>query len=214
MLDDDTRRAYASRVRGYLIWLDGADVDGDPLTQVRFRWTGPIPGVGREPGKLTGARLVREANGWHVVLRTQVVMPDPQPHCGPMVGVDRGVKVALAMSDGNDHKHGPWMATKEQERLLRLQRSAARKRRAHKRGAPVSHRLSRTYDQIAKLRARAKCRRSDWQHQITTALAERYGVVVVEELKIANMVRRPKPKPDHAAGHKKLQLVPGVAAEV
>jgi integrase/recombinase XerC len=33
MLDDDTRRAYASRVRGYLIWLDGADIDGDPLTQ-------------------------------------------------------------------------------------------------------------------------------------------------------------------------------------
>lgn len=31
MLDDDTRRAYASRVRGYLIWLDGAGTDGDPL---------------------------------------------------------------------------------------------------------------------------------------------------------------------------------------
>ncbi len=31
MLDDDTRRAYASRVRGYLIWLDSADTDGDPL---------------------------------------------------------------------------------------------------------------------------------------------------------------------------------------
>lgn len=25
------RRAYASRVRQYLIWLDTADVDGDPL---------------------------------------------------------------------------------------------------------------------------------------------------------------------------------------
>jgi len=32
MLDDDTRRAYTSRVRGYLAWLDGADVDGEPLT--------------------------------------------------------------------------------------------------------------------------------------------------------------------------------------
>jgi site-specific recombinase XerD len=37
MLDDDTRRAYASRVRGYLIWLDTADVDGDPLTQPHAR---------------------------------------------------------------------------------------------------------------------------------------------------------------------------------
>jgi hypothetical protein len=31
MLDDDTRRAHASRVRQYLIWLDTANLDGDPL---------------------------------------------------------------------------------------------------------------------------------------------------------------------------------------
>lgn len=33
MLDADTRRAYASRVRQYLIWLDTAVLDGDPLTE-------------------------------------------------------------------------------------------------------------------------------------------------------------------------------------
>jgi putative transposase len=163
---------------------------------VRFRWTGPMPGVGREPGKLTGARLVREANGWHVVFRTEVTAPDPVPHPGPLVGIDRGVDVALALSDGNDQTHGPWMRPKEQERLLRLERAAARKKRAHQRGTPVSNRLSRTYDQIGKLRARAKRRRADWQHQTTTALAEKYSVVVVEGLKIENMVRKPKAKPD------------------
>jgi integrase/recombinase XerC len=31
-LDADTVRAYLSRVRQYLAWLDSADVDGDPLT--------------------------------------------------------------------------------------------------------------------------------------------------------------------------------------
>jgi len=163
---------------------------------VRFRWTGPIPGVGREPGKLTGARLVREAKGWHVVFRTEVVKPDPVAHPGPLVGVDRGVNVALALSDGNDQTHGDWMKPKEQERLLRLERTAARKRRAHQRGTPTSNRLSRTHDQIARLRARAKRRRTDWQHQSTTRLADTYGVIVVEELKIKNMVRKPAPRPD------------------
>jgi hypothetical protein len=33
----ETRRAYASRVCGYLIWLDGTDVDADPLTQTHAR---------------------------------------------------------------------------------------------------------------------------------------------------------------------------------
>lgn len=37
MLDDDTRRAYTSRVRSYLIWLDTADLDGDPLNDPASR---------------------------------------------------------------------------------------------------------------------------------------------------------------------------------
>jgi site-specific recombinase XerD len=37
VFDPDTRRAYASRVRGYLAWLTGADVDGDPLTEPAAR---------------------------------------------------------------------------------------------------------------------------------------------------------------------------------
>lgn len=36
-LDPDTVRAYRSRVRQFLIWLDGADVDGDPLTDADAR---------------------------------------------------------------------------------------------------------------------------------------------------------------------------------
>jgi Phage integrase, N-terminal SAM-like domain len=37
MLDPDTRRAYASRVRGYLAWLEHTDTDGDPLTDPAAR---------------------------------------------------------------------------------------------------------------------------------------------------------------------------------
>lgn len=37
MLDPDIRRAYASRVRGYLAWLEHAGADGDPLTDPAAR---------------------------------------------------------------------------------------------------------------------------------------------------------------------------------
>ncbi len=37
VFDDDTRRAYTSRVRGYLAWLHTADVDGDPLSDTAAR---------------------------------------------------------------------------------------------------------------------------------------------------------------------------------
>lgn len=36
-VDDDTRRAYASRVRQYLAWLEGATVEGNPLADEAAR---------------------------------------------------------------------------------------------------------------------------------------------------------------------------------
>jgi putative transposase len=159
---------------------------------VRFRWSGPIPGVGREPGRLTGARLVKDVLGWHVVFRTEIESVEPRPHSGPAVGIDRGVNVAVALSDGNDQIHGPWYGPKEAARLLRLERRAARQKRARKPFERTSNRLHRTYDQIAGLRARATRRRLDWQHKTTTALAERYGVIVVEDLHLTNMVKSAK----------------------
>ncbi|MCG5464276.1 transposase [Micromonospora sp. MED01] len=157
--------------------------------RVKFRWSGPIPGVGREPGRITGARLVKDILGWHVVFRTEVEKPTPAQHPGVAVGIDRGINVALALSDGNDQAHGAWIRPKEAERLLRLERKAARQKRAHQRGEPASNRLHRTYDQIASVRARVKRRRYDWQHKTTTVLADRYGIVVVEELRVRNMTR-------------------------
>jgi putative transposase len=156
---------------------------------VRFRWSGPIPGVGREAGRITGARLVKDALGWHIVFRTEVETPAPVLHAGPAVGIDRGIAVALALSDGNDQTHATWIRAKEAERLLRLERKAARQRRAGKPFEKTSNRLRRTYDQIATTRARVKRRRDDWQHQTTTALAVQYGIVVVEDLRIRNMTR-------------------------
>ncbi|WP_188197249.1 tyrosine-type recombinase/integrase [Nonomuraea sp. SYSU D8015] len=36
-MDDDTRRAYLSRIRQYLAWLEDADLNGDPLTDPAVR---------------------------------------------------------------------------------------------------------------------------------------------------------------------------------
>lgn len=163
--------------------------------RVRFRWTKDLPGLtkGGPAGRITGARLVKDAFGWQIVFRTQTMAAPLTPaHLGPVVGIDRGITVALALSDETTREHGPWLTGGEREHLRRLEKKAARRRTVRTPRQPASHRLTRTYAQIARLRATAKRRAVDWQHQTTTELADAFSVVVVEDLHITNMVRSAK----------------------
>ncbi|MDQ1043209.1 transposase [Streptomyces sp. V4I2] len=159
--------------------------------RVRFRWTKDLP-VGRQANKenrITGARLVKDALGWHLAFRIQILEAMPEPHQGPEVGIDVGVIVPIALSDGVTKNHGGWLTPQETSKLLRLEQRAAQRKQHHNPGERTSRRLHHTYDQIAGLRAKAKRRASDWRHQTTTAIAKQYGTVVVEALTITNMVK-------------------------
>lgn len=159
--------------------------------RVRFRWTKGLP-VGKQAdaeNRITGARLIRGALGWHIAFRVQTLEARPEPHQGPEVGIDVGITVPLALSDGETYEHGARLTEKEKARLLHLEQRAARRKRHREPGEPTSRRLQRTYDQIAGLRAKAKRRALDWQHKTTTAIARTYGTVVVEALTITNMVK-------------------------
>jgi putative transposase len=162
--------------------------------RVRFRWTKDLP-VGKHANtdnRITGARLVKDALGWHIAFRVQALEATPEPHTGPEVGIDVGVTVPIALSDGETFEHGEWLTQQEQSKLLRLEQRAAQRKQHRKPGERTSRRLKHTYDQIAGLRAKAKRRGLDWQHQTTTAIAKKYGTVVVEALHITNMVRSAK----------------------
>ncbi|WP_262391210.1 hypothetical protein [Nocardiopsis sp. CNR-923] len=77
------------------------------IGRVRFRWTKDLP-VGKRASaenRVTGARLVKDALGWHIAFRVQSLESAPQAHPGPEVGIDVGVAVPLALSDGNHQHH-------------------------------------------------------------------------------------------------------------
>ncbi|MFF4608045.1 RNA-guided endonuclease InsQ/TnpB family protein, partial [Streptomyces sp. NPDC001339] len=160
------------------------------IGRVRFRWTKDLP-VGKRAhaeNRITGARLIKDALGWHIAFRVTAQEPKPEPHTGPEVGIDVGVTVPLALSDATTYEHGDWLTPKEKTKLLHLQQRAARRKKHRKPGERTSRRLHRTYDQIGQLRAKAKRRATDWQHQTTTTIARTYSTVVVEALTLTNMV--------------------------
>lgn len=77
------------------------------LGRVRFRWTKDLP-VGKRAdaqNRITGARLVKDALGWHIAFRVRTTEPAPEPHSGPEVGIDAGIAVPLALSDGQVYDH-------------------------------------------------------------------------------------------------------------
>ncbi|BBX25324.1 RNA-guided endonuclease InsQ/TnpB family protein [Mycolicibacterium alvei] len=160
------------------------------LGLVMLRLSRPLPA-----GKLGMARVTCKAGRWHVSF------PAPQPgvpaaagreEC--MVGIDRGVKTTLALSDGTMLR-APVMRRVEQNKLIRLQQQLARCRKGSIRRGKVKAR-------IATLHARVADRRRDWIEKTTTRITATYGVVAVEKLPTRNMVRAPKPKPDpEVPGH-------------
>ena len=179
--------------------------------RVRFRWTKDLP-VGKRANKdnrITGARLVKDALGWHIAFRIQTLDRAPKPHQGPQVGIDAGLNIPLALSNEDHQDHGrrprlpdgtadrdKWLNADEKAKLLHLERKAAQLKQHRKKGEPTSNRLRAVYDQIRALRAKAKRRAEDWQHKTTTYLARTYGVLVVEQLNILGMTKAPAPRPD------------------
>ena len=148
---------------------------------VRFRLSRAIPAA--KSYRITLDRVGR----WHIAFAV-IPEPIPAPGTGEVVGVDRGVTVSAALSTG-ELLACPALSETERQRLKRLQHRLARCRRG-------SNRRRRVKAAIAKLHARAGDRRRDWVEKTSTDLARRFDVIRVEDLRIAEMTRRPKPKPD------------------
>jgi transposase len=164
--------------------------------QLNRKWARvPVPKVGWVRVRLSRAipeaksyRITRDRAGrWHIAFAV-IPPPIPAPGTGEVVGVDRGVTVSAALSTG-ELLICPGLSETEQVRLKQLQRRLARCRRD-------SNRRQRVRAAIAKLYARAGDRRKDWVEKTSTDLARRFDLIRVEDLRVAQMTGRPKPKPD------------------
>jgi putative transposase len=145
---------------------------------LRFRWSRNVP-----PAAKSYRVTCDRAGRWHVAFAV-IPAPVPAPGNGQVVGIDRGVAVSAALSTG-ELLHAPGLSRRERERLQRLERKLARARRGSNRRHQV--RLA-----IARLHARESDRRTDWAEKASTAIARRFDLIRVEDLKIGNMTRSAK----------------------
>jgi putative transposase len=120
---------------------------------------------------------------WHIAF---AVLPEPidVPGAGEVIGIDRGVKITAALSDGRK-LNCPQLTVRERAQIRKHQRRAAR--------APKgSEAKTAEYAKVAGLKAREADRRKDWCEKTSTMLARAYGLVRFEKLNIKNMTRSVK----------------------
>ena len=151
-----------------------AEVRVPKIGRVRFRWSRPV-------GEFKSYRVTLKAGRWHIAF-AQVPDPIPAPGTGEIVGVDRGVAHAAALSTGEFYDYSrPDLDV----RVKRLQRKLARCKRG-------SNRRARVKAQLARAQAKRADARKDFVEKATTDIARRFDVIRLEDLKTRSMTRSAK----------------------
>ena len=131
------------------------------------------------PGDLRNVTVSRRAGQWFAAIQCEREIPEPIPSSLPSVGIDMGVAVFAALSDGTSiapANHGK----KALRALRKAQRALARKRKGSANRRKAVRRVARIHQRVANAR-------KDFLHKHSTTIAKNHGTVVVEALNLRNM---------------------------
>ena len=141
-------------------------------------------------GRVKTIQIKQQGRRWMLVLSCDDVPTNPLPLTGRQVGIDVGI-VSFATTSEGKYIDNPRWGRASAERLAEAQRRLARARRGGRNRAAKRETVAARHRKIAN-------QRKDFHHKQARELATRYDLIVVEDLKIANMLRRAKPLADPA----------------
>lgn len=132
--------------------------------------------------RILSATVSWEGGRWFVSFTCEVERQPGRPRFPErVVGVDVGVRHLAVLSTGEVWPN-PRPLEKALRKLARWNRALSRRRRGSRRWRQAHRRLVRLY-------ARVRNIRQDALHKLTHHLATTYGVVVVEQLNVAGMMK-------------------------
>lgn len=132
-------------------------------------------------GTPRGCTIRRDGDQWFATIACDVVAPEPSPRTGPVVAIDRGITNLIADSDGNlvaNPKH----LEKALKRLARAQRTVSRRTKGSANTEKAKLRVMRIHRMVRR-------QREHFLQVHSARLAKSHGVVVIEKLNVAGMVK-------------------------
>jgi putative transposase len=139
-------------------------------------------------GRVKTIHVRRQGRRWMLVLSCDEVPTRPLGPTGAAVGVDVGIASFATTSDGQ-HVPNPRFGRVAAAKVGAAQQVLARKQRGSNNRAKAREMLAGRHRKLAN-------QRRNFHHQVARTLVARYGLLVVEDLRIRNLVRRPPPRPD------------------
>ena len=132
-------------------------------------------------GNIKRVNVKYTSNGWFVSFSCDNVPMNLLPQIDKEVGIDVGLKVFLADSDGNFVENPEFF--RESEKELRVKnRSLARKKKGSRRRNKAKKRVSRCH-------TKTKNRRLDFANKLAKQYVDENEVIYIEDLQIKNMVQ-------------------------
>jgi len=169
--------------------LDNGFLVLSKIGRIAVRWSRPIQGT---PKTVT---ISREADGWYACISCEGVPAQPLPPTGRETGIDVGLKVFLVTAHGLVVEN-PRHFRKSERRLAKADKAVARCQKGSTGRKKAAARRAKAHQQV-------KRQRADFHHKTALMLVRENDVIYLEDLQVANLSRRPAPKPDGNDGYLK-----------
>lgn len=132
---------------------------------------------------ILSATVSEKAGRWFVSLQVKEETLDPEQK-SEACGVDVGIKQLATLHDGTTFDN-PKALSKLRERLNRAHKSVSRKKKGSQNRKKAGKRLQKLYLRIGNVR-------KDAIHKATTAITKQYGLIGIEDLNVAGMMKNHK----------------------
>jgi putative transposase len=125
--------------------------------------------------------IKRSSSGkWYAIFQVELPETEIPTHQGTPIGIDVGIKNLVTTSDGEVIKP-PRYLSQSAQKLRKQQRRLARRKRGSRGRERARIQVSKTYEKIAN-------QRLDFSHKLSRQLADKHGLIAIEDLEITNMV--------------------------
>jgi len=167
----------------FYIGSDHIELDGNRIRLPKLGWVRMRESL-RFSGKVNSATISRVANRWFVSLSVELDQAPKSCDSQACVGVDLGIKTLATLSNGESFE-APKPLNKFLKKLKRMQRSFSRRKKD-------SNNRQKLRQKMAKVHARIANVRRDSLHKLTSYLTDHFGGIVIEDLKVSNMLKNHK----------------------